>query len=119
MQTIAGHEWREYIDQQIKSGAIDRSLEERFQGLATWWREDNRFTSSVTKLVMHQAYQQIIGMGPAAIPLILRELQRNPDHWFWALTAITGENPVEPEDAGHLQAMTRAWLQWGDKRGYI
>ena len=38
------------------------------------------------------------------------ELRREPDHWFWALIAITGEDPVAPKDRGKLQEMTDAWL---------
>ena len=33
-------------------------------------------------------------MGPAVISLVLRELQERCDHWFAALRALTGENPV-------------------------
>lgn len=58
-------------------------------------------------------------MGQAAVPLILEELWARPDHWGPALTAITGENPVPPEDAGRLGAMAQAWLQWGKDRGLI
>jgi hypothetical protein len=58
-------------------------------------------------------------MGPDAIPLILRELQRRPEHWFWALNAITREDPIDPEYAGNVRKMTQAWLEWGRERGYI
>jgi hypothetical protein len=75
--------------------------------------------SSITAKAMHPAYQQIIGMGPAAIPLILRDLQRRPDHWFWALTAMTGEDPVPPEDAGDMRKMAEAWIQLGRARGHV
>ena len=56
------------------------------------------------------AYQQIIGMGAEALPFIFRELQKEPDHWFWALHAITGENPVSKNAAGDLKAMTSTGL---------
>jgi hypothetical protein len=59
---------------------------------------------------MHPAYQQIIGLGPAGVPLLLRELEREPDHWFWALRAITGEDPVPEEARGRLREMAAAWL---------
>jgi hypothetical protein len=53
-------------------------------------------------------------MGEAAIPLILKDLAENgPDDWFWALTAITDENPITTEIAGNMAVMTEAWLQWG------
>ena len=66
-------------------------LERTFFELANRWRDETALLSSVTRTAMHPAYQRIIGMGPAAVPLILRELEQRPDHWFWALTAITGE----------------------------
>lgn len=105
-------------EQEVPPTSIETSLEQKFERLVKCWREENRFTSSMTKLIMHHAYQQIIGMGPAAVPLIFRELQRSPDYWFWALTAITGDNPVRPEDAGNVEKMTQAWLEWGKQHGY-
>jgi len=41
------------------------------------------------------------------------------DHWFWALEAITGENPVGKEDAGDVEASARGWIAWGKKNGYL
>lgn len=94
-------------------------LAARFASLAEQWHRDVAVLSSVNEMVEHPAYQSIIRMGPAVVPLILRELQREPDYWFWALTAITGENPVPPEDAGDLDRMTNAWLAVGRARGYL
>ena len=62
---------------------------------------------------------QIIGMGPAVVPLILEELQREPDHWFWALEAITQQDPVPPEARGDVGAMADAWIAWGKQQGYL
>lgn len=45
------------------------------------------------EMAMHPAYQRIIGLGPEVAPLLLRELERQPDHWFWALKALTGADP--------------------------
>jgi hypothetical protein len=58
-------------------------------------------------------------MGPSAVPLILGELERRPSHWFEALRAITGADPVKPEDCGRLHQMTQAWLDWGKEQGYV
>jgi hypothetical protein len=94
--------------------------EERFNALATVWKSETQLISKVSKRVLHPAYQKIIGMGEAAIPLILKDLSQNgPDDWFWALTAITDANPVTQEIAGNMSAMTEAWLQWGKKAGYL
>ncbi len=57
-------------------------------------------------------------MGVVAIPLILRDLRQQPDHWFWALRSITGENPIQPKDRGRVVKMAEAWLEWGRQRGY-
>ena len=90
---------------------------EKFYSLAEAWRQDVRFTSSLTQMILHPTYQRIIGMGVAAVPFLLRELERKPDHWFWALHAITGADPVKPEDRGKLRKMAEAWLTWGKEQG--
>jgi hypothetical protein len=90
---------------------------EKFQALAETWRREVQFLSSVTEMVLHSAYQRIIGMGAAVVPHLLCELERRPDHWFWALTAITGADPIKPEDRGKLRKMTEAWLRWGKEQG--
>ena len=97
----------------------DASLEQRFGVLAREWKQATSHRSSVFDRSMHRAYQQIIGMGPAATPLILRELEREADDWFWALAAITGENPIPPGAEGKMQEMRAAWLQWGGEHGYL
>jgi hypothetical protein len=81
------------------------------------WRHDTQFLSSVTQMANHPAYQRIIEMGRPAVPLILRELEQRPDHWFWALNAITGEDPVRAGDA--FDEAVEAWLRWGKEQGYI
>jgi hypothetical protein len=93
-------------------------LRERFDQLVIEWKKATRFSSSTREMAMHPAYQRIIGMGPAAVPFLLRELEVDPDHWFWALAAITGEDPVPPEDRGRLKRMAASWLNWGRQQGY-
>ena len=88
----------------------------RFETLADEWAQATRFQSSSIEIAMHPAYQQIIGMGPTALPLILDRLSRRTEHWFWALAAISGEDPVDPADAGKVEAMAESWLRWGRAR---
>lgn len=94
------------------------SLESRFRRLVQAWRTDVGPTSSLTQMAMHPAYQQIIGMGREAIPLLLGELEREPDHWFWALKAIAGVDPVDAGLKGKLDDMAKAWLRWGREQGF-
>jgi len=93
-------------------------IEVTFLELAEQWRRETGMMSLITKMSMHPAYQRIIGMGQAVVPLILRELEQEPDHWFWALQAITGANPVKSEQRGRLKQMAEAWIQWGRENGY-
>ena len=85
-------------------------LSRRFHELVAQWKEDTRFMSFIHDMVGHPAYLQIIGMGKDALPLLLQELRREPDHWFVALQAITGANPILPSACGNVDAMTEGWL---------
>jgi hypothetical protein len=89
------------------------ALGARFRALASLWEEETAPLSSITQKAIHPAYQEIIGLGRDVLPLILRELQQRPAQWFWALRAITGENPVKPEQQGRVREMASAWVQWG------
>lgn len=94
------------------------NLTGKFENLATQWRKETKFLSSITDKVLHPCYQRIIGLGPDAIPIILAELRKNGGHWFWALESITGENPVLPEHHGDIKEMTLDWIEWGKHKGY-
>lgn len=96
-----------------------RQLQILFAQLAEQWRRETRVLSSTSAIAMHPAYQRMIGMGPQVIPLILEEMRREPGQWFWALAALTGENPVAADDRGRVEAMTEAWLNWGRENGWI
>jgi hypothetical protein len=96
-----------------------RTVVERFRELVQWWQAEVGPLSSTTEMAMQPAYQQIIGLGSEAVPLILRELEKKPDHWFWALKAITGVDPVEPTQRGRVEKMAKAWLRWGRGQGII
>ncbi len=95
------------------------TVSERFHRLATEWKEQSRFLSNSAQMAMLRPYQQIIGMGPAVVPLILDELRREPDQWFWALESITEQNPVPPEAMGKVRLMAQAWVTWGEQRGML
>jgi hypothetical protein len=89
-----------------------------FYQLVEQWKAETRGISSTEQLSLHPAYQQIIGMGPNVIPLLLRELENNSGRWFWALKAISREEPVTPEQRGKTKEMIAAWLNWGREKGY-
>ena len=90
----------------------------RFPSLAEQWKQDTAHYSNVAKRALHPAYQEIIGMGERVVPLLLAELRREADDWFWALHAITGADPVPAASQGNVKEMAKAWLQWGLEKGY-
>ena len=46
-----------------------------------------------------------------------RQRTGKPDFWFDALTAFTGENPVDPDC--NFDESVDAWLEWGNMKGII
>jgi hypothetical protein len=95
------------------------SLAEQFESLARQWKAETALLSSTTAMAAHPSYQAIVALGTAVIPLLLRDLEREPAHWFEALQALTGADPVPREQWGHISAMRAAWLAWGRERGLI
>ena len=86
------------------------------------WKSDTIHWSSITRRLVHPSYLRIIGLARNFTDYeveraLLRELQTDPDHWFAALTAITGEDPVQPEH--DFDEAVDAWLTWGRKKGII
>ncbi len=53
-------------------------LHKKFTDLRHAWRKGIRFESSSTRIVSHPAFHRIVAMGKPAIPLILRELEKEP-----------------------------------------
>ena len=96
-------------------------LEATFTELAEQWLKDTAFHSSSAPIVRHPAYQRIVELGEAALPLVFRELEQGPPmrvHWMHALRDITGVIPVPKELWGKVDIMTNIWLQWGREQGY-
>lgn len=86
-------------------------VDSRFARDAKEWKQESEFMSVVTDMVLLDSYQRIIGLGPAAIPLIIEDLKRNgPEHWFWALTAIVGED--QAHGATDVPSAAQAWINW-------
>jgi hypothetical protein len=92
---------------------------QRFERLAAEWKRRSRYLSNTAQMALLEPYQRIIGMGLPAVPLILEELQREPGQWFWALEAITEQDPVPPEAAGKVDLMAQAWIGWGKQHGFV
>jgi hypothetical protein len=113
--------WRERIDGTgdiavSQPDSLVDGPDEIFAELSARWKAETRHLSSMHDIVLHPAYAQIIGLGLPAIPLILRELKNEADAWFYALTAITREDPAK---GLQFDDAVQAWLAWGRDRRYI
>ncbi len=108
--------------QQTKTEGFDIVVQSKELLFASWvkqWHKERGITSSISDMIACPSHLKIIALGEQALPLILTQIKRegdDPDHWFVALEAITGENPV-PEDAyGDSVKMAKAWLLWAKER---
>ncbi len=102
--------------------AVDVSNEttaEKFRRLADEWSRSIGNISSMTAVVRHPKYQEIIDLGWDAVPLMLIDLQTNHRFWFPALHEITGIRPFDERDAGNSKIMIQAWVQWGKRKQLI
>lgn len=93
-------------------------LQTQFNALVADWKAARGHSSSINSWVRLPAYRSIVALGQSVIPLLLAELEREPDHWFWALKELTGENPVTPEGRGNVIEMAKCWIAWGKAKGY-
>ena len=109
--SLGWHDRAEEATDREWSLATNADLADEFNRLVAEWRANTMMFSSPAALAMDRSYQRLIGLGRPAVPLILNELKRRADHWFWALVAITGEDPAA--GAADLESARQAWLEWG------
>jgi len=102
-----------------KSGSIDAKKASAFIKYERLWKQETAALSSPSAIRMNRNYQKIIGLGDAVVPLILCELEREPDDWFYALEMLVDdkENPVNDEMG--FNESVEAWLKWGRDNGLI
>src|SRR5438477_10974064 len=87
------------------------TVEEHFRRLEATWNAETAYLSSYTDIVEHPAFREIIQLGNAVVPLMLRDLEERPRLWVWALPEITGADPVPAGEGGNIAKMSEAWLR--------
>ena len=96
------------------------SIENKFTRLSNEWKRDTGHMSTGSRIAVHPSYLSIVAMGESAIPLILKDIKSEPNHWFSALSAIAGEGPEIPAQyRGDMKRISEAWLEWGKSKHYI
>ncbi len=93
------------------------TTEERFRRLENTWMSAVGHFSSPSVLCEHPAFQEILSLGMAVVPLMLGDLEQRPRLWVYALPQITGVNPVPEADRGNIRKMSEAWLRWSKESG--
>ena len=86
-----------------------------FSTLAAAWKRETSLSSSVRRKYASEHYKKIIGMGPKAAFLIVRQIELEgsvPYHWWDALRELTGHDPVPPEVGGDIRATAKIWIEW-------
>jgi hypothetical protein len=90
----------------------NEEVREAFEHLRDAWYAKSARMGVLRDMVILPEYQRIIGLGRPALPWIIDSMRKEPHHWSWALTAITGENPA----AGSMTLKEAAdrWIAWYD-----
>ena len=91
------------------------NLELEFRELAKKWRDETGGYALTYRRFAHPTYHSFLIFSEnnkaKIVPLILRELNQNPDWWFEALEYLTGQDPTKKGDNFH--DAVKAWLKWG------
>ena len=95
----------------------DDELRRRFAELRHDWHAATLFESNLEHIILDLSYQQIIGLGPRVVPLVLEDLAGKGGHWFWALLVLTGNDEARGEQT--MEGARQAWLRWGRGQGLI
>ena len=94
------------------------ALERRFGVLARRWKRETAAGGSVSRIMRHPAYVEILQMGADVVPLMIRDLDgRSPGFWFDALEQLTGTEVVIAEHRGYVDKMAEDWITWARQNG--
>ncbi len=103
---------RKLVRRRIRKDFLEASY--AITTLLTAHRKEERKVAQVLRrdfLAHYKKWQQETAFS-SFLPIIIRELAKTPDHWFWALEAITGQNPVPQAERGRIKQMAQRWLDW-------
>jgi hypothetical protein len=82
------------------------------------WRDETAYLSSSSRITGHPAYQELIALGPPALPFLFRDLEQSGDgHLSKALATMTGARPVPAEERGKVGTVGETWLRWARENG--
>ena len=85
------------------------------------WLSDTEHESSLSRIIGHPRFEEIVAMREPALRFILQRMLAGEVHihWFPALKRIARYDPVPVEERGYVPQMARAWIDWGRNHGKI
>ena len=92
-------------------------LQARFDLLSAQWKKETAMYSSLNQMMDNDAYKAILAMGIPAITFILRDLEKEGNHWFHALVTLTCQDVARGEET--VEGARQKWLAWGRDEKFI
>lgn len=108
--TLSDRHTAEYVrlnDIQRKEVLLSRV---RFDALYNSWRKNTMFSSSVSDIIGDAAFQEIVGMGMAAVPYIIERIDKEPSTLVWALNKIYG-GKISNNPNTTIKEACRLWVK--------
>jgi uncharacterized protein (DUF433 family) len=109
----------ESLSTALRTIPAKQRLLDQFEQLVRDWKIETSLIASPAKRMLNPNYLRIIKLGDRVLPLLLAELEREPDDWFVALETLAETNPVSTEDRGNFDLVVASWIRWGRENGYI
>lgn len=76
-------------------------------------------TSRLREWLFSEEYVAIVGLGPRVVPHLLVDLRKHVRPWFFALRALTRQDPTVGVSPGNFEELARHWVAWGVEQEII
>lgn len=90
-----------------------------FHDLKKKWKTQTWHFSSAYRASLHPDYRKIVAMDWDVVPTLIQDMLATKTHWFFALSEITGVDPVSEENRGYIDLMIKDWEAWAIKERVI
>ena len=89
-----------------------------FENLLNSWKENTRFSSSVSSIVEQPDFQAIVAMGAKAVPFIGASIESEPSTLVWALNLIFGTKITNKSDVTIVETC-KLWVKELRQQGWM
>ena len=88
-----------------------------FYAVLRRWQSETAFISDPDEITSHPSFEALVTNAKIVAPLIFSELYRGPSYLVWVLDDAFGIRPYSDGEVGNIEAMTNAWIAWGERNG--